>query len=66
MSNYAYEALGRVTWFAGKRVARKKINAALENGKSHRPSKTVGIIGVLVLIVGGIAAAEVAARQMQR
>jgi hypothetical protein len=63
MSNYAYEMLGRATWVVGKRVARKKAHEFVETGKSRRPNRAVGLLALLILVVGGIAAAEVAARQ---
>lgn len=56
MSKFAYEMLGRATWMIGKRRVR---SYARQSGR--HPGRWVGL--TMVVVVGGIVAAEVSARR---
>lgn len=56
MGNLAYEMLGRVTWFVGKR----KLKAYFTTPERRRNRRIIG--GAAVLAVGAIAAGAVLSR----
>jgi hypothetical protein len=56
MSNFAYEALGRVTWAVGKR----RVRSYFTPEKNRRRVRIAG--GVTLLVVSAVVAAELATR----
>lgn len=56
MGNLAYEALGRVTWFVGKR----KVKSYFTSPARRRNRKIAG--GVAVLAIGAVVAGAVLSR----